>query len=499
MSSNDQGGLFARYLIRTQGIDAFVRYYQQAPGRRDPALFAANFSAFWNLNIDDAWTAMHTVRPGAGTIDSEICPCSLSALPTDGQPPDSDLARHPYWLLPDTGGASLALVAPTGGAFFVSDCEGIAPLFVSGDSAVQTSDPAVPSLPDAMIAFVQFPSDGRRFPPPLSAPRSPRRRWGLHSGQLRHDGALPAPEGFPGRIGRALDHRRPDDRRSGDEVRAGSSSRHRGRESGSRRGRLRQLCVRPGSLYSKIRARPSALLERRVGAAEPGMARSPDLCRGSSRATWKAPRSSSRPEQRWEPGESSAVGLACAGGGRFRRRRRRRRLGRGAGGRRLQPTADPDGGESAERARRWRQELAERPLPAAVPGSRLSARELEPLRRHSGGRVQRRRAVAGAVDWQARSPALGRRGTLAIRRRVRPDRVVPGNDVRRSGNRPVSRRRVGIRRLLPEPATGTSRRRQRRSAGGLESSIAPAASAPTGAPRWRSGLVTTSSFPDDGR
>ena len=64
--------------------------------------------------------------------------------------------------MPDTGGASLALVAPTGGAFFVSDCEGIAPLFVSGDSAVQTSDPAVPSLPDAMIAFVQFPSDGRR-------------------------------------------------------------------------------------------------------------------------------------------------------------------------------------------------------------------------------------------------------------------------------------------------------------------------------------------------
>ena len=63
MSSNDQGGLFARYLIRTQGIDAFVRYYQQAPGRRDPALFAANFSAFWNLNIDDAWTAMHTVGP----------------------------------------------------------------------------------------------------------------------------------------------------------------------------------------------------------------------------------------------------------------------------------------------------------------------------------------------------------------------------------------------------------------------------------------------------
>jgi hypothetical protein len=158
----DHGGLFARYLIRTQGIDAFVRYYQQAPGRRDPALFAANFSAFWNLSMDDAWRAMHTIDPGAATTDSAICPCSLSALPTDGQPPDSDLARHPYWLLPDTGGASLALVALSGGAFFVSDCEGIAPLFESGRSTLQTSDLSVPSLTDAAIAFVQFPSDGRR-------------------------------------------------------------------------------------------------------------------------------------------------------------------------------------------------------------------------------------------------------------------------------------------------------------------------------------------------
>jgi len=158
----DQGGLFARYLIRTQGIDAFVRYYQQAPGRRDPALFAANFSAFWKLSIDDAWTALHTVGPGAATTDSQICPCSLSVLPTDGRPPDSDLATHPYWPLPDIGGASLALVAPSGGAFFVSDCEGVAPLFESGLSTSQTSDPSVPSLTDAAIAFVQFPSDGRR-------------------------------------------------------------------------------------------------------------------------------------------------------------------------------------------------------------------------------------------------------------------------------------------------------------------------------------------------
>ena len=157
-----QGGLFVRYLIRTQGIDAFVRYYQQAPGRRDPALFAANFSAFWGMSIDDAWAAMHTVGPGAATTDSTICPCSLAVLPTDGRPPDGNLATHPYWPLPDAGGASLALVGPSGGSFLVSDCEGVAPVFDSGLSTLQTSDPSIPSVSDAAIAFVQFPSDGRR-------------------------------------------------------------------------------------------------------------------------------------------------------------------------------------------------------------------------------------------------------------------------------------------------------------------------------------------------
>jgi hypothetical protein len=158
----DQGGLFARYLIRTEGIDAFVRYYQQAPGRRDPALFAANFSAFWNMTIDDAWAAMHKVGPGAASTDSAICPCSLSVLPTDGQPADGDLANHPYWLLPDTGGATLALVAGSGRGFFIAECEGIAPAFESGVSRVQGSDPSIPVFTDAALAFVQFPSDGRR-------------------------------------------------------------------------------------------------------------------------------------------------------------------------------------------------------------------------------------------------------------------------------------------------------------------------------------------------
>jgi hypothetical protein len=156
-----EGGLFVRYLIRTQGIDAFVRYYRQAPGRRDPALFAENFSAFWNMRIDDVWAAMHVVGPGAAEIDAPICPCSLPALAADGQWLDDNRAGHPYWVLPEAGAASFALTAPTGQAFTFADCDGVAPSFQSSVSTLQTT-PDATWLPDAAVAIVQLPADGRR-------------------------------------------------------------------------------------------------------------------------------------------------------------------------------------------------------------------------------------------------------------------------------------------------------------------------------------------------
>ena len=150
-----------RYLIRTQGIDALVRYYRQAPGRRDPALFAANFSAFWNMTIDDVWTAMHVVDPGAATTDSPICPCSLSALPTDGRPLPNDRATHPYWPLPDAAGASLAITAPAGSAFWFSDCEGVAPSFESASSTKQAMNPTPARSPmSCSPSFNRRPMDG---------------------------------------------------------------------------------------------------------------------------------------------------------------------------------------------------------------------------------------------------------------------------------------------------------------------------------------------------
>jgi hypothetical protein len=158
----DQGGVFARYLIRTQGVDAFVRYYRQVPARRDPALFAANFLAFWNMSMDDAWAAMHTVGPGAAGSDAPICPCSLPMPATDGRPLDSNPAIQPYWPLPDAGGGSLGLTAPSGQDFIFADCEGAAPSFESNFSTLQTTAPDAAPLSDVAVAIVQPPSDGRR-------------------------------------------------------------------------------------------------------------------------------------------------------------------------------------------------------------------------------------------------------------------------------------------------------------------------------------------------
>jgi hypothetical protein len=125
----DQGGLLARYLIRTQGIDAFVSYYRQAPELRDPGVFAANFQAFWGMTIDEAWTAMHVPPAGSVWTDQTICPCSLPALVPDGQPTGFDSrAATRYWTLPATAGQAIALDSP-GGSYEVTleDCAGVMP------------------------------------------------------------------------------------------------------------------------------------------------------------------------------------------------------------------------------------------------------------------------------------------------------------------------------------------------------------------------------------
>ena len=158
-----EGGLFARYLIRTQGIDAFVRYYRQAPGLRDPALFAINFSAFWNMTVDDVWTAMHVVNPGAATTDATICPCSLPASrPTDNRPlharqPLLDARGDPGRVDRRDGPRQIHIVSTTAKG---------SPTIPDGQRRIPAD---TPEIADANVAIVQL-ADGRSryLPAPTS-------------------------------------------------------------------------------------------------------------------------------------------------------------------------------------------------------------------------------------------------------------------------------------------------------------------------------------------
>ena len=119
-----EGGAFVRYLIRTYGIAAFLRYYDQAPEERDPALFAANFQSFWGTTMDDAWASC---LEGAQSSDrSKICPCSLPPIDTT-RAVANDPARAPYWPLPETAGQTLALSAKGDQEIFIQDCAGVRP------------------------------------------------------------------------------------------------------------------------------------------------------------------------------------------------------------------------------------------------------------------------------------------------------------------------------------------------------------------------------------
>lgn len=117
------GGLFVRQMIRRYGIDAFLRYYEQSPERRDPALFAANFESFWGVKLDDLWGDFTTVVPGVPFVDQKICPCSLPAITPDADVV-TDLARVPYWTLPDVGDATLAFTAGRYQSASVRSCAG---------------------------------------------------------------------------------------------------------------------------------------------------------------------------------------------------------------------------------------------------------------------------------------------------------------------------------------------------------------------------------------
>jgi hypothetical protein len=141
-----QGGAFVRYLIRTYGIAAFLRYYGQAPEQRDPAMFASNFQSFWGTTMDDAWASSNQLPPpGTWSGDSKICPCSLPTLDPTGAV-TNDPARAPYWLLPQTAPQTLALtpMLGSGADIFVRDCAGVRPVLTGPNLLVRLDETVEP-------------------------------------------------------------------------------------------------------------------------------------------------------------------------------------------------------------------------------------------------------------------------------------------------------------------------------------------------------------------
>ena len=126
------GGLLVRYLIRTQGIDQVLRYYEQSPERRDPALFGANFESFWGVPFDDVWSAAHAAATPAS--DYKICPCALPPLDFGSNPVD-DPARTPYWTLP--GSLDDTTIALTEGSIWA--CSGAARAVAANTVLARTS------------------------------------------------------------------------------------------------------------------------------------------------------------------------------------------------------------------------------------------------------------------------------------------------------------------------------------------------------------------------
>ena len=158
----DHGGLFARYLIRTQGIDAYVRYYQQAPGRPDPALVHGEL--FGILEPEHRRRLDSDAHGRSRRGDQRLEDLSVLAVgaadrwSTAGQrprpPPLLGVARH-RGRVPGARRAHPRVLQ----CFELGSRPS---LRHAVGTSVQTIVASVPSLTDAAIAFVQFPSDGRR-------------------------------------------------------------------------------------------------------------------------------------------------------------------------------------------------------------------------------------------------------------------------------------------------------------------------------------------------
>ena len=91
------------------------------PKQRDPALFAANFQSFWNLALDDVWTAIHTVPLGdLAVAETRICPLFVAAARGCRRRDERSCARTVLATALHMDGKTLALNAPADKQILIS-------------------------------------------------------------------------------------------------------------------------------------------------------------------------------------------------------------------------------------------------------------------------------------------------------------------------------------------------------------------------------------------
>ncbi len=118
-----QGARFTHHLITAFGMDAYLRYYRQAPATLDADALAANFLMFWSQTLDDVWAAM--LATSSDRVSSKeifpICPCSLNPMISDGTV-HPELQQNGYWRVPEAEGDTLAVTSPNDNFYLLLDC-----------------------------------------------------------------------------------------------------------------------------------------------------------------------------------------------------------------------------------------------------------------------------------------------------------------------------------------------------------------------------------------
>jgi len=120
------GLLFVKTLIEMKGVDAFFKYYSQAPEGEGKDLFKRNYEAYWGTSLDEDWKIVTKKNYGSDGVKTKLsicfplCACNQPSLPAFKTEVAYEPLRHPYWRLPDVGNRTISLDSAK--ELLVADC-----------------------------------------------------------------------------------------------------------------------------------------------------------------------------------------------------------------------------------------------------------------------------------------------------------------------------------------------------------------------------------------